>query len=100
MIFDCIAYFEQQKRDEINAYSKTNAIGWTMFANMFSGKNSAKMHWADILPFKVPGVETDEQVMPKSTKKLLIKLMQRNAIPRWAKDLAINLPSISGEVRE
>lgn len=65
-----------------------------MFANMFSGKDSAKMHWADILPFQVPGLETTERVMPASTEKALIKLAGAEQLPRWAYDLALRIPTI------
>ena len=93
-MFECIAYFEAQKRDMVNAQSKTAAIGWTMFANMFSGKDGPKMNWVELLPFRIAGVETRERVMLASTEKVLIELVRDDEIPRWAADLARRIPVI------
>lgn len=84
----------------VNAQSKTAAIGWTMFGNMFSGKDGPKMHWVELLPFKIPTVETRERVILASSEKVLIGLARNDEIPRWASDLARCIPVIAEGVEK
>ena len=95
-MFACISYFEEEKRESINAASKTNAIGWATFANMFSSKGSAKTRFSDLLPY--PGKGQEATRMPKHTQRILIDLVREEKIPRWAIEQAKLIPEVAKEL--
>jgi hypothetical protein len=76
----------KRKSTEYNALSFTNAIGWSNLANAFSGADSKKLDYKDILPIQETGVVKVKAGLlqpSKQTLKILTRLLKQERVPRW-----------------
>ncbi|NEP48483.1 MAG: hypothetical protein F6K65_06455 [Moorea sp. SIO3C2] len=73
-MLDCLQFFEQERRENANIASYTQAVGWSGLFNGFATEKGNQSTPLDFLPFKDKSDSADKTLISDRTKKILKQL--------------------------